>query len=138
MDTKQYLSQIGIYDQTIKDKKSELLQYRIYAYGLSAISNEERVQSSPTFDKMTNKIIKIMEMESQIDDLSDESEDLKKEILKTIGMLKSITHRKILFKKYFENKSIYSIAKELKMTDRGCKKAHKKALQEFEKIKHNI
>ena len=51
-----------------------------------------------------------------------------------IRMIKSERHREILFKKYLEQKSLYEIAEELGMTDRGCKKAHKRALEEFEKI----
>jgi hypothetical protein len=134
METKQYLNQIGRLDRMIKNKMSELAQYKELAYGLSAVANEEKVKSSTSsFDKIGIKIAKIVEMEEKINNLIDEYVDLKEEALKTINMISNIRYRKILYKKYFKYKSIYVIAKELGMTDRGCKKAHKRALEEFAK-----
>lgn len=137
MTTKEYLSQISRLDRMIKNKLTELSQLKEMTHGLSAIPNEERVQSTPNFDKIGTAVAKIIDMEKEIDILVDAFVDLKKEVYQKISMLKSSRHKYILIQKYVKYKSIYTIAEELKMTDRGCKKAHKRALEELDKINEN-
>lgn len=134
MTTKEYLSQISRLDRMIKNKLTELSQLKEMTCGLSAIPNEERVQKTPNHDKIGTAVAKIIDMEKEIDILVDDFVDLKKEVYQKISMLKNSKHKYILIQKYIKYKSIYTIAEELKMTDRGCKKAHKRALEELEKI----
>lgn len=139
MDTKTYLQQISRLDRMVKNKLSELAELKELSCGISAVTNEERVQTSGDKDRLGNVVAKIVDMENEIDELVDQFVDLKKDILQMLSMLENQKHKQILFKKYFEYKSIYTIADELEMSDRGCKKAHKRALEEFEKNKkHNI
>ena len=138
MDTKQYLNQISRYDRMINNKLAEISQLRELAMSVSAVKNEERVQTTPDKDRLGSMVAKITDLEKETDMLIDRFVDLKKEIMIIISMVKSERHRDILSKKYLELKSIYEIAEELGITDRGCKKAHKKALDEFEKIKNTI
>ena len=136
MDTKQYLNQISRYDRMINNKLSEISQLRELTMSIQAVSYEEKTGPvNKKTDKIGNAFCKIEEMEEKLDKLIDEYVDLKREIMLIISMVKSERHREILSKKYIELKSIYEIAEELGITDRGCKKAHKKALDEFEKIK---
>ena len=136
MDTKQYLNQISRYDRMINNKLSEISQLRELTMSIQAVSYEEKTGPvNKKTDKIGNAFCKIEKMEEKLDKLIDEYVDLKREIMLIISMVKSERHREILSKKYLELKSIYEIAEELGITDRGCKKAHKKALDEFEKIK---
>lgn len=137
MTAKEYLSQISRLDRMIKNKLTELARLKELSYGLSAIPNEERVQTTPNHDKIGTAVAKIIDMEKEIDIIVDTFIDLKKEVYQKIHMLKSPRHKYILIQKYIKYKSIYDIAEELKMTDRGCKKAHKRALEELEKINRN-
>ena len=138
MDTKQYLSQIERLDKMIQNKLSEIYQLKTMACSVTVSNDGERVQTSSDKDRLGSTVAKIVDLEKETDMLVDRFVDLKKEIMSIISMIKSEKHREILFKKYFEQKSIYAIAEELGMTDRGCKKAHKRALEEFEKIKNTI
>lgn len=138
MDTKQYLSQIERLDKMIQNKLSEIYQLKTMACNVTVSNEKERVQTSSDNDRLGSTVAKIVDLEKETDMLVDRFIDLKKEIMSIISMIKSEKHREILFKKYFEQKSIYAIAEELGMTDRGCKKAHKRALEEFEKIKNTI
>lgn len=139
MVTKQYLSQIERLDKMIQNKLSEIYQLKTMACSVTVSNDGERVQTSSDKDRLGSTVAKIVDLEKETDGLVDRFIDLKKEIMSIISMIKSEKHREILFKKYFEQKSLYAIAEELGMTDRGCKKAHKRALEEFEKIKkHNI
>ena len=138
MDTKQYLQQIERLDKMIQNKLSEIYQLKTMACSVTISNDSERVQTSSDKDRLGSTVAKIVDLEKETDMLIDRFVDLKKEIMIIISMVKSERHREILSKKYLELKSIYEIAEELGITDRGCKKAHKKALDEFEKIKNTI
>lgn len=134
MDTKQYLGQISRLDKMIKNKMTELAEFKELAYGLSAINNEERVQSTPDFDKMTGKIAKILEMESKIDSLIDEYVDKKNLIVSQIDSIENETYYEILFSRYIAKKTFEKIADEMSYSWRQIIRLHGRALQEFEKI----
>ena len=138
MDTKQYLQQIERLDKMIQNKLSEIYQLKTMACSVTISNDSERVQTSSDKDRLGSTVAKIVDLEKETDMLIDRFVDLKKEIMIIISMVKSERDREILSKKYLELKSIYEIAEELGITDRGCKKAHKKALDEFEKIKNTI
>lgn len=134
MDTKQYLGQISRLDRMIKNKMTELSQYRDLIYGLSAVTNEERVQKSPDFDKMTGKVAKVLKIESKIDELIDEYVDKKNLIISQIDSMENETYYEILFARYIEKKTFEKIADEMMYSWRQIIRLHGKALQEFEKI----
>ena len=138
MDTKQYLSQISRLDRMIKNKMTELSQYRDLACGLSAVTNEERVLSSPDFDKMTGKVAKILEMEQKIDSLIDEYVDKKNLIVSQIDSMENETYYQILFSRYIEKKNFEKIADEMSYSWRQIIRLHGRALQEFDKVYGNI
>ena len=138
MDTKQYLQQIERLDKMIQKKLSEIYQLKTMACNVTVSNDSERVQTSSDKDRLGSTVAKIIDLEKETDRLVDSFIDLKKETMLIIRMIKSERHREILFKKYLEQKSLYEIAEELGMTDRGCKKAHKRALEEFEKNKNTI
>lgn len=71
MDTKTYLQQISRLDRMINNKLSEIQQFRELARSVSAVKNEERVKTSPNFDKMGSTYCKIEKMEKELDDLID-------------------------------------------------------------------
>lgn len=134
LETKQYLGQISRLDRMIKNKMTELSQYRDLIYGLSAVVNEERVQKSPDFDKMTGKVAKVLKIESKIDELIDEYVDKKNLIISQIDSMENEIYYEILFARYIEKKTFEKIADEMMYSWRQIIRLHGKALQEFEKI----
>ena len=134
MTTKDYLNQISRLNRMINNKLTEILQLKELSYSISAVRNEEKVKSSSDLDRIGSSYAKIDEMERNLDKVIDEYADKKNLIIKQIMKLESKKHQRILYEKYIKFKSISEISKKLDMTDRGCKKAHKKALEEFEKI----
>lgn len=133
METKQYLGQISRLDRMIKNKMTELSQYKELAYGLSAINNDDRVQTSPDFDKMSIKIAKIVEMERKIDYLIDLYVDKKNLIVSQIDSMENEIYYEILFARYIEKKTFEKIADEMSYSWRQIIRLHGRALQEFEK-----
>lgn len=134
LETKQYLGQISRLDRMIKNKMTELSQYKDLIYGLSGVVNEERVQKSPDFDKMTGKVAKVLKIESKIDELIDEYVDKKNLIISQIDSIENETYYEILFARYIEKKTFEKIADEMMYSWRQIIRLHGKALQEFEKI----
>jgi hypothetical protein len=134
MTTKDYLNQINRSNMLINNKLLEISQYRELSCSISAVKNEEKVMTSPNQDKIGTNIAKIDEMERKLDEIIDDYIALKEKIKQQINKLPKEKHKIILYEKYIKFKSISEISKKMDMTDRGCKKAHKKALEEFEKI----
>ena len=133
MDTKQYLQQISRLDRIINNKLAEISQLRELAMSVSAVKNEERVQTTPNFDKIGNAYCKIEEMEEKLDKLIDEFVDKKNLIISQIDKIENETYYEILFARYIEKKTFEKIADEMTYSWRQVIRLHGRALQEFEK-----
>jgi hypothetical protein len=133
MDTKTYLQQISRLDRMINNKLSEIQQFRELARSVSAVKNEERVKTSPDFDKMGSTYCKIEKMEKELDDLIDTYVDKKNLIVSQIDGIDNETYYHILFARYVEKKTFEKIADEMTYSFRNTTRLHGRALQEFEK-----
>ena len=133
MDTKQYLQQISRLDRMIQNKLAEISQLRELAMSVSAITNEERVQTTPNFDKIGTAYCKIEEMEEKLDKLIDEYVDKKNLIISQIDKIDNEAYYEILFARYIEKKTFEKIADEMAYSWRQIIRLHGGALQEFEK-----
>lgn len=138
MDTKQYLQQISRLDRMINNKLSEISQLRELAMSVSAVKNEERVQTTPNFDKIGTAYCKIAEMEEKLDKLIDEYVDKKNLIISQIDGIENETYYEILFARYIEKKTFEKIADEMTYSFRNVTRIHGRALQEFEKKYGNL
>ena len=138
MDTKQYLQQISRLDRMINNKLAEISQLRELAMSVSAVKNEERVQTTPNFDKIGTTYCKIEEMEEKLDKLIDEYVDKKNLIISQIDGIENETYYEILFARYIEKKTFEKIADEMTYSFRNVTRLHGRALQEFEKKYGNL
>lgn len=132
METKEYLQQIGRYDRLINNKLVELAQYRSMACSVSAVKNDERVQSSPSYDTMDKIVSKIEQMENEIDMLVDRYIDNKRIIISQIDSMSDEMTYQILFSRYVEQKTFEKMAIEMNYCCKQIIRRHGKALQEFE------
>ena len=138
MDTKQYLQQISRLDRMINNKLSEISQLIELAMSVYAVKNEERVQTTPNFDKIGTAYCKIEEMEEKLDKLIDEYVDKKNLIISQIDGIENETYYEILFARYIEKKTFENIADEMTYSFRNVTRLHGRALQEFEKKYGNL
>lgn len=132
MEIKEYLKQVKQLDLMIQDKLSEISQFKHLATSTTIAPKEVNVKSSGDKDRMGTIVAKIVDLEREADCLVDAFVDLKNEIYSAISMMTDTRHKYILVHKYIKYKNIYTIAQELNITDRWCKKEHKRALEEFE------
>lgn len=133
METKEYLGQISRMDKVIENKLSEIYQLKTLSYGVSAIKNEERVQSSSNFDRIGNIIVKIEQKEIELDNYIDEYIAKKQEIIKQIDSMENEVYYQLLFSRYVQKKKFERIAEDMSYSSRQILRLHGKALQEFEK-----
>lgn len=133
MDTKTYLNQISRLDLMIKNKITELSTLREMCYGLSAIPNEERVQTTPNFDKIGTKVAKLDELEKETDKLVDEYVDKRKKIVEQIDSMENKVIYGVLFARYIEQKTFERIAADMNYSFRQITRLHRRAIFEFEK-----
>ena len=133
MTTKEYLCQISRLDRMIQNKLAEISQLRELAMSVSAVKNEERVQTTPNFDKIGTAYCKIEAMEEKLDNLIDEFVDKKNLIISQIDKIENETYYEILFARYIEKKTFEKIADEMNYSFRNTTRLHGRALREFER-----
>ena len=134
MTPKQYLDQLLTLDRMIQNKLEEIFKLRSTVIMPSCKSDGDRVQTSGSSDRMADFFSKIVEIEKEYDVLINSYNELKREIFQKLNLMSYYKYREIIKMRYVDGKSIRQISARLKMTDRGCKKAHKRALEEFGKI----
>lgn len=137
MDTKQYLRQISRLDKMIKNKIIELYQLKELYTSISAIKNDEIVQTTPNFDKIGTAYAKICDKEKELDEIIDLYVDKKSVIISQIDQMDDETYYEILFSRYIERKTFEKIADEMSYSWRQIIRLHGIALKEFEKMHGN-
>lgn len=133
MKTKDYLSQVSRLNKMINNKLSEISQLRELSVSISAIRNDEKVQTSPNFDKIGTAIAKIDELENNLDKMIDEYLVKRERIIAQIDTMEEESVYQILFSRYIEKKTFEKIATEMEYSWRQIVRLHGKALQQFEK-----
>lgn len=133
MKTKDYLSQVSRLNKMINNKLSEIHQLRELSVSISAIGNDEKVQTSPNFDKIGTAIAKIDELENNLDKMIDEYLVKREKIISQIDTMEEESVYQILFSRYIEKKTFEKIATEMEYSWRQIVRLHGKALQQFEK-----
>lgn len=132
MTTKDYLNQVGRLNRMINNKLVEIAQLKELACSISAIQTEERVQTTPNYDKIGTAYAKIDEMERKLDKLIDTYVDKKNHIIGQIDGIEDEMLYNILFARYIERKTFEKIATELEYSWRQIIRLHGKALKQFE------
>ena len=132
MTTKDYLNQISRINRMINNKLVELSQLKELACSISAVSSEDRVMSTPNFDKIGTKQAKIDEMERNIDALVDEYIIKRDQIVSQIDSMEDENVYNVLFSRYIEKKTFEVIATEMNYSWRQTVRLHGIALKKFE------
>ena len=132
MTTKDYLNQISRLNRMINNKLVELAQLKELACSISAVSNEERVMTTPNFDNIGTKQAKIDEIERNIDAMVDDYIIKRDKIISQIDSMEDENVYNVLFSKYIEKKTFEVIATEMNYSWRQTIRLHGIALKRFE------
>lgn len=133
MTTAQYLDRIRFLDDVVKNKMQELKEVQELAYGISAIATDnERVDSSMSPDKITNSVIRITEKEHELDNAISKYLYEKKVITDQLESVGDSTLYYILYHRYIAREKFENISVALKYSYKQTKRLHAKALDVFE------
>ena len=133
MTTVEYLSQISRCEDMIERKQNEILKLDNLAHGIkSPTYDPNKVQSSLSGDKMGNIVVKLVETQEELEDLIESYIDKRKYIISQIDQIPNQISYKVLTDRYIEQKRYYEIANEIQYSEKWVRKAHARAIREFE------
>ena len=133
MTANEYLLSVKRLDNMINEKLDEVYLLKSRATSTTMCCDGERVQCSCSKDRTGDIVSQIVDMERDIDCLTDILVDTKrsiKEICKRLPPMQSI----IIERKYIDCKSFSQIAREYGIKVGKTKYIHKKAVKNFEEI----
>lgn len=133
MKAKDFLEQADKIEEIIRNKQVEKMQWRDIAMGVTARYEGERVQSSGNGQKMSDAVVRMVEIEREIDRLIDSQIDARLEIIGTIENLKTVEYS-VLHKIYIQHKSFKEVAAERNKSVSWATTVHGRALQSLQKL----
>lgn len=130
MIAKEFLSQAFMLDQRINSKLEQVTALRNLAAKATASYTTEKVNGPKTRSPMENAIVKIIDLENQIDAEIDELVDYKVEIFKLISSIKNQSYRMLLEIRYLDNRTWEEVSEIMGYDLRWIYRLHGRALKE--------
>ena len=137
MTAKEYLSQTVVINHRIDSKLEQAVTLRSLAMKVTTTFGEDRVQSTKKQSPMEDIMVKLIDLEKEVNDDIDELIRLKAEILETIDQVEDVNQQIILEKRYIAGKTWEDIARETGYDRSTIYRNHGKALKEIDEILKN-
>lgn len=132
MTAKEYLMQVSKIDADIDVKLEELSSLYALATKATTVMSDMPKSCSHDGGRMEGTIVKIIDLENEINEEIDGLVDLKREITELIGSIDNIDYRMILASRYLCGKQWTEIAKIAGYERRYLFKLHDRALLEVQ------
>jgi DNA-directed RNA polymerase specialized sigma24 family protein len=129
-----YLERVEMIDCIIHNKLIEQQQWKDIALGITVSTDGEKVQSSGSQSRMSDAVIKCVDMEREIDSLIDELIDTKRKVISTIEQLDSPYYYRLLHLRYIQYIDFDEIAEKLNKDYNTITTAHGRALAQVQEI----
>ena len=137
MTAKEYLGQAYWLDKRINSKLSMVMSLRETATKTTNVMHDDVVSHTRNVHSMQDVIVKIIEMERELDADIDRLVDLKHDIIDVISHISDPPAQVVLEYRYVCYRQWKDIAEELGMHIRNVYRLHDRGLQEVEKIMKN-
>ena len=134
MTLQKELEQILLDDAKIDSKLEELARLKALTTKVTAAMDGEVVSRSRNTDTMAEAVIKIVEMQDEINSLVDSYVDRKAFYAQAIDSLPKPVYIRVLYGYYYHGKSFQQIADEIGYTRRNVCYIHGDALQALENV----
>ena len=134
MTAKEYLSQAYKLDQRINSKLEQVAALRSLSQKVTASYNHHPGSNTRNTSSLENTILRLMQVEEELNASIDSLVDLKIEIAKTISFLENTDHQILLEKRYLSFHSWEEIAEALQCTVRWVHERHKRALEAMQSL----
>jgi hypothetical protein len=129
MNAKEYLSQAIWLDRRIDSKLQQLSSLKSLALKVTTTYDNERVCMTKDKSPMENTIIKLIDLEHEIDEDIDRLVDLKKEIMDVINGVEDPNCRLLLELRYISGHTWEEVAEKMQYDLRWTYRMHGKALK---------
>lgn len=133
-EAKEYLQQVRKAKLHISSLQEEIGTMKELAVSIGSISQDEKVMSSVSQDKMADIICKIEDRVAELKINMTEYIQLRAEVMATISKVDNDDYQQILYKRYCQMKKWEEIALEMSTSYRHILRNHGKALVEIENI----
>ncbi|MEG0759060.1 MAG: hypothetical protein RR505_11685 [Raoultibacter sp.] len=131
MTAKEYLMQVRFIDRLIDSKLEQAAQLKATATKATATLSDMPRSDSPDLQSMETNIIKMIDLEREINRDVDRLVDLKKEAMCAIVALPNIEHQLVLEQRYLCFKSWGQISENMCYSLRHVTRLHGEALKAF-------
>ena len=136
MNAKEYLSQAIWLDRMIDSKLEQLEMLKSLAMKVTSSFTKEKISGGNIEkSKMESTMVKVIDLEHEINADIDRLVDLKKDIQDTINKMNDINQQLLLELRYLSGKGWDEIAASMGYDPRTVYRIHGKALKEFERMK---
>ena len=133
MNAKAYLSQAFRLDQQINSKLEQVSALRQLATKATASIHAERVSGTNQRSSMENAVIKLIDLEHEINDDIDRLVDLKRELSAFISEIENHAYKMVLELRYLSGNKWEEVADVMGYDLRWIYRLHGKALKEAER-----
>ena len=130
-EAKEYLQQVRKAKLHISSLQEEIETMKELAVSIGSISQDEKVMSSVSQDKMADIICQIEDRVAELKTKMTEYIQLRAEIMATISKVDNDDYQQILYKRYCQMKKWEEIALDMSYTWRWAIKLHGRALDEI-------
>lgn len=133
MTAKEFLSRAYRIDVRINAKLDNISSLRELATKTSATLSDMPRSSSPALQPIETIVMKMVDLENEINAAIDELIDTKREIMAALATMTNVQHQTVLELRYLAFRSWEQIAEAMGYTERGIYNLHQKALAQFAK-----
>ena len=136
MRAKEYLKQLGQLNKLIENKLAERDQWKAIATNVTQRLTSDRVQVSGNPQRIEDAILKLVEVEKEVDAAIDKYVDTKREIIATITKLCNTneTYYDVLHKIYVQNYTLDDVAEMYRNSRSWIDQTHGRALKILQRI----
>lgn len=134
MDTRTYLQQIERLDRKIQNKFAEIEQLKTMATSISVAQKDINVQTFSDKDRMGSAVSKIVDLESEANEIICEFLEKRSIIIHQIDGISDTNMYHILFNRYVMMKDLGTISVEMGYSFKQVCRIHGNALKKFEHL----
>lgn len=130
----EYLLQVELYDTHINSKLEELARLKALATKITSTLKQEAVSGGGAGDRLGDTVVKIADMQNEINNAIDAYVEKKKEVTRIIEQVKNPDQLSVLVKCYILHETLEQVACDMGYSYRNVCYIHGRALQAVAEI----
>jgi len=138
MTAREYLAQVRLIDARINNKLAQVSELRELATKATSVLSDIPRGDSPNLQSMESTIIKIVDLEEEVNRNIDGLVDLKREILQVIQHVRTPMYQALLEMRYLGFMTWESIAEAAGYDIRSAYRTHRGALRAVDRVLRDL